>query len=559
MIANNKSKDEAVGYIRVSSKDQVEGYSLDFQTEAIQNYCKDRYNLKNIYIEEGVGGKTVRKREAFQQMLQDGYASEFDVLIVWKLDRFTRDIETGVATYFGLKNQGIKIVSIHEGFDSGSDDIIPLLNIGIADKNRKDLIVNIKRGTKAKLKGDPRIGHTPKARYWDEDGKLFRLKEDEAAEWRTVAKQYLAGMSVAEIGRLSKERDSKTVPTTGVNIRRHLRKSLGDIHTFPYDGEVYEFPCEPIVDEATKQAVVKLMDKRKHAPNVRPDKFLLSGKIRCAECGKKLNSHYKNYNKKNCLRYYIHSDRNDCGGVKGIRVDHIDAAALKECFIFFGVDKKAYEKAIAKYVPDAKARKEIENDIKSLKRQLAKCEKEKDNFVNKLLGNKKLNDSIVEAANKKVDTLDERIDETTEALQQKEQRLVSMITPEEYKAKAEEIRDKWKNVFTGFETMEEMPWQNRKYLIDQMFDGTDEDGRPFGVYVRKVAHQVFDYEIYGRFTEGALFMKNEDSDYDGPEIEPIQAGWDRQIQAEKEAYRAKKKSCSLKMGDTGLEPVTSCV
>jgi predicted site-specific integrase-resolvase len=45
----DKSKLRAVGYIRVSSKDQVEGYSLDFQTEAIQDYCKNKYDLKKLY------------------------------------------------------------------------------------------------------------------------------------------------------------------------------------------------------------------------------------------------------------------------------------------------------------------------------------------------------------------------------------------------------------------------------------------------------------------------------------------------------------------------------
>jgi hypothetical protein len=55
-------------------------------------------------------------------------------------------------------------------------------------------------------------------------------------------------------------------------------------------------------------------------------------------------------------------------------------------------------------------------------------------------------------------------------------------------------------------------------------------------------------------------MKNEDSDYrNDPELESIYTKWDKQFQAEKAPYRAKKKSCSLEMGDTGLEPVTPCV
>jgi len=55
--------------------------------------------------------------------------------------------------------------------------------------------------------------------------------------------------------------------------------------------------------------------------------------------------------------------------------------------------------------------------------------------------------------------------------------------------------------------MEEMTYENRKHLIDLMFDGADENRRPYGVYVRNIEGKVFDYEIYGRFTAGSRFMK----------------------------------------------------
>jgi site-specific DNA recombinase len=563
----DKPRKVAAGYIRVSSKDQVEGYSLDFQTEAIEKYCKEKgYRLKRIYAEEGVSGKTVSKRDAFKQMCRDGYAGKFDVVIVWKFDRFTRDIETGVKSFFGLKNSGIKIVSLHEGLTSDSDDMMALLNIGMADKYRKDLIANIKRGTKTKLKsGDPQIGLAgqPIARYWDEKDKIFKLKEDEAAEWRLAAKQYLEGVSAAEIGRLSKERGSRVIPTTSVNVRKHLRDGLGDTHTITYDGEVFEFRCEPIVDEDMRQAIIRLMDKRRQAPNVRPDKFLLSGKIRCAECGRKLTCWNEN-RKPDSLRLYIHAkaDRNGCNGLKSIRVDYIDAAVLKECFLAFGGNKKAYEEAIKEHLPDPKARSEVEDEIKSLKRLLSKNERDKELILDKVI-NEDLNSSIIDGLNKRIEQIEYQIGITQNELQEKEQHLASMPTVEEYKEAADKIRAYWKRVCSGWRVLEQMSWQDNKYLIDEMFDGVDEDGRPYGVYVRHIAGKVFDYEIYGKFVAGALFMKKENSHYiSGPELEPIYAEWDRKFQAEKAAYRAKEeksKSCSLEMGDTGLEPVTSRV
>ena len=71
--------------------------------------------------------------------------------------------------------------------------------------------------------------------------------------------------------------------------------------------------------------------------------------------------------------------------------------------------------------------------------------------------------------------------------------------------------------------------------------------------------KVFEYEIYGRFSQGSKFMKEYDDDYSGKETELIDDGWEREFQAEKAAYRANSKSYGLKMGDTGFEPVASRV
>ena len=567
--AHQHPKPKAAGYVRVSTTDQVDGYSLDSQTELIQAHCASNgYKLTKVYAEEGVSGGSVIKRDAFQQMFRDGIAGKFDVLIVWHADRFTRDIETGVSSFYGLKNAGIKIVGLQDGFNSDNDDLMSLLNIGMAAKYRKDLIANVKRGMRKKLAGgDPRIGLAglPIARQWAEGKKIFRLKRDgkaldeEVREWRFVAKQYLDGVPLKEICAQIKQRGSGKLPYTPPNVRHHLRDSLGDMHTVRFDGEVFTFRCEPIVDKGTRDAIAKLMDSRKAAPNRRPQKYLLSGYVRCAECGKKLRSWSKG--KRNGDRcYYAHeaAARNGCECIKMIRREHIEVAVLKECFVFFGTDKKAYEKAIAQFLPDAKARKRVEGDVKSIRKQLAKCAKEKGLILDKVLSGD-LNRSIIDGLNERAASIDERLDSLNDELQQAEETLSSMLSQAEYKERAEQIRQQWHQVFSGFDAMDEMPWENRRYLVDQMFDGVDENGRPFGVYVRNIKARVYEYELYGCFTEGTRFLKGTDSDYLGPETEAIEAEWNHQLSTQKAAYRNTRKSKRLKMGGTGLEPVTPCV
>lgn len=64
---------------------------------------------------------------------------------------------------------------------------------------------------------------------------------------------------------------------------------------------------------------------------------------------------------------------------------------------------------------------------------------------------------------------------------------------------------------------------------------------------------MFDYEIYGRFTTGSRFMKQEDYDYNGKETELIQAEEESKFKAEKAAYHHNSESCGLEMGGTGFE------
>ena len=108
--------------------------------------------------------------------------------------------------------------------------------------------------------------------------------------------------------------------------------------------------------------------------------------------------------------------------------------------------------------------------------------------------NEKLSSSVIDGLNCRAEEIEKSAEQAQNELEQKEQRLSSMMTVDEYKAKAERILSFWKRVYTGWDAMENMSWKNRKYLIDLMFDGVDEDGRPYGVYVKNIGGKVFDYK-----------------------------------------------------------------
>ncbi len=82
-------------YFRVSSEEQVDGFSLDAQRQALTAYCRQKgWQVFDEYSDEGMSARTDRvdKRPAFKRMLEDVESGLLDVVAVHKLDRFSRNI-----------------------------------------------------------------------------------------------------------------------------------------------------------------------------------------------------------------------------------------------------------------------------------------------------------------------------------------------------------------------------------------------------------------------------------------------------------------------------------
>lgn len=107
----------AIVYTRVSSEEQLEGYSLSAQAEAGQRLIEQRgWEFVKVYPERGRSGKTVFRPE-FQQMLKDAEAGLFDVIVVHKLDRFSRSLADVLIYLKKLGEKGVEFISVTENFD----------------------------------------------------------------------------------------------------------------------------------------------------------------------------------------------------------------------------------------------------------------------------------------------------------------------------------------------------------------------------------------------------------------------------------------------------------
>jgi len=107
-------------YARVSSEEQVEGYSLDAQRRAFQTLVEARgWTIYKEYLEEGKSARTenINKRPVFREATADGLDRKYDILVVHKVDRFSRKLRITLEYFDKLGKADVGFVSIVEQMD----------------------------------------------------------------------------------------------------------------------------------------------------------------------------------------------------------------------------------------------------------------------------------------------------------------------------------------------------------------------------------------------------------------------------------------------------------
>ena len=154
------SEMKAAIYVRVSTVEQ----DTTNQLEPLRKYA-EALNLDIVkeYVDVMSGGAA--NRPQFQQMLKDAYLKRFDTILVWSLDRFSREgIKNTLAYLEKLQRYGVALKSLQETWLDTSDEGMGKLLIAIfswvAEQERK----RISERTKAGLKRTNKPVGRPKGR-----------------------------------------------------------------------------------------------------------------------------------------------------------------------------------------------------------------------------------------------------------------------------------------------------------------------------------------------------------------------------------------------------------
>ena len=278
----------AVIYARYSSSNQREE-SIEGQIRICTEYAKKKgYKITNQYIDRAMTGKN-DNRPAFRQMLNDSDKGMFDVLLVYKTDRFARNRYDSAIHKTRLKKNKVQIEYAAEQIPNDSTAVlIEGFLENLAEYYSVNLSENTKRGKyENALKKKSNGGVTPIG-YKRIDGSLV-IDEEKAPIIRFIFQNYIDGISYANIIKNTRERYGIKLSMSGLKLILQNEVYTGKYIYRTYDGEtfIYEDNHEAIVSRETFEKAKEKRLANKRSPNAGKGKrkYALSGLISWGECG----------------------------------------------------------------------------------------------------------------------------------------------------------------------------------------------------------------------------------------------------------------------------------
>lgn len=301
-------------YVRVSTLHQVDKDSLPLQKSDLINYSKYVLNTENyeIFEDAGYSGGTT-ERPAYQDMIKRIKKQEFTHVLVWKIDRISRNLRDFSDMYEEFKKYNVTFISKNEQFDTSSAMGEAMLKIILvfAELERKltserVYAIMISRAQKGLWNG----ATVPLGYDFDEEIKFPVVNYDEAEIVQAIFNYYEEFESTPKVANLL---NMEGIPTKRNGKWTH--KTVNDILRNPFyigtyryntktkktrrwkdkkDWVVLEDNHEPIISKDQFYLVNEILDKNlrgnKNHQRVKTYTHIFSGILTCAKCGSNLVS-----------------------------------------------------------------------------------------------------------------------------------------------------------------------------------------------------------------------------------------------------------------------------
>lgn len=391
---------KAACYVRVSTENQLENYSIDEQTEKLKNFCKAKdYTVYRIYTDGGYSGGNT-DRPALKAMLKDIESNKIDTVIVYKLDRLSRsqkDTLSLIEDSFLAHN--VDFISVSENFDTSSPfgkAMIGMLSV-FAQLEKDQITERFTMGRIGRSRSGLFHGGGNAPRGYDYiDGQL-KINTAEACQIRDLYELFLSGKSVNAAANIVSHK---------YNIEMSATKALNALRNNIYIGKVkfkgvtYDGQHEPIISKNDFELVQAILQSSKREASKSTSQknpfragYFLSGLVFCKRCGAKYSAAhgcYRCYSRSKCSPKFV-MDR-DCKN-KHWPIQELDTLVLKE--IYAASLDKNYQSLI-------KQSEETKSfNRKTLKKEISKIDAQ----INKLIDLYQISDIPILSVKEKIQDL----------------------------------------------------------------------------------------------------------------------------------------------------------
>ena len=376
----------AVVYARYSSHSQGE-QSIEGQLSEAHKYAAAHgYTIVHEYVDRAKSGRS-DNREEFQKMLKDTAKRQFDVIILWKVDRFGRNREEITFNKHRCKKNGVRVEYIAETIPNTPEGVI-LESVleGFAEYYSLQLSQNIRRGQAESAEKCQSTGGNRPMGYLTGPDKRFILDPETAPTVKMIFDMYAAGQTVTEIITYLNDmglhnRKGKKFTKNSLYAILNNEKYTG---VYIYKDKRIEGGMPRIVDDETFWKVQELLKTNKRAPAHKWSKadYILTDKLFCGKCGSGMIGESGTSKTGAKHNYYICSKRK--------RERACDKKAVKQALIEDLViqstidllnDDELLEFLIENTWQFYNAQDETQEELEALKRQLEQTEAAIENLI----------------------------------------------------------------------------------------------------------------------------------------------------------------------------------
>lgn len=276
-------------YIRVSTLEQAkEGYSIAAQRERLTAYCVAQgWTDFKFYVDEGVSAKDTNRPE-LKHMLADVKSGKINMILVYRLDRFTRSVRDLYNLLEMLEKHKCSFKSATELYDTSS--AMGRMFIGLvallAQWETENLSERVKMALEEKVSGGERVGGIPYGFDLSEDEKL--VKNEKATVVLDMVDRVKKGMSATQLAKYLNKTNSDRI-WYAKGVLRVLRNPALYGATRWLD-KVYENTHIGIIAKEEFMQLRQILDDHSlHHNREVESTYLFQGVLSCPRCNQPLS------------------------------------------------------------------------------------------------------------------------------------------------------------------------------------------------------------------------------------------------------------------------------